>query len=1162
MQKTIILLLLLVAVLSQAQQLPQSTVLTERVEDFTAEKPVKIGNEFAISIHTQHPYNPTGREGLVFEKEFYSKYSAYIKLHFRNFDLAKGDYVEIVSPNTGESVIYADQGKIIDQDMTMISDFWSQVIFDEKVIVRFFSTRPSSNYGFDIDVVAYGFPQQQIDEILGLKSICGTDEKEPIICHNGTDMYTKGRAVCKLLIGGSGSCTGWLLGCDGHIMTNNHCIGNSGDAANTDFIFNYQAVSCNGSGNTTTDVVASASTFIKTNSTLDYTLVQLPVNPTNTYGYLSLSSVAPVLNDRIYIIGHPGGRRKEITVTTDQGGDANGNAMVNRVSSTGIRYYADTEGGSSGSPVINFNTNLVVAIHNTGGCMNGSDGRSNLLITDIGNDIPNCGIDSSGTAVVPCTNTINAFPYVESFESGLGSWTQETSDDFDWTNQTGATTSSNTGPTAAIDGQYYMYMEASTPNYPTKNAVLISPCFDLSSINYPQLIFNHHMFGSDIGTLNLEVSTNGNSWITLWTLSGDQGNNWAADTINLISYVNTSNLRFRFNGTTGSGFLSDIAIDAFSIENIAPPCNTVSSFPYTESFESGLGAWTQEMSDDFDWTNLTGATSSNNTGPTAAFSGSYYMYIESSSPNNPSLTAILNSPCFDLTNLSNPELVFNYHMYGASTGTLEIEVSDNGGTWTSIWSLSGDQGNNWDNAQVSLAAYASSSSLKLRFKGTTASSFTSDIAIDAVSVRAAASSCTLINTFPYAEGFENGFGSWIQDINDDFDWTNYNGATPSTGTGPTRAIEGTYYAYMEASNPNSPSKVAILNSPCFNLLNVNNPKLIFSYHLYGTDIGNLQIEASDNGGTWTSIWSLSGDQGDSWFSDTIDLSVYTNSNSVQFRFNGVTGSGFASDIAIDDFSIQDFVIVPSCTLVNTFPYTESFENTLGLWTQSINDDIDWTNKTGATSSTNTGPTTANNGSYYMYIEASSPNYPSKVAALNSPCFDLSGLSTPELSFDYHMYGADMGTLAVEASLDGLTWTTLWTLSGDQGNQWTNHIVSLNSYASATNLRLRFNGTTGSGFNSDIAIDAVRVGNHVATGISTLTNRSFLDIYPNPFSDYIQIETNIPNLSTYSIVNVQGQIVQTGQLKNHKILLNDLSQGVYFIQFSNSKENVTRKIVKQ
>ncbi|XP_013421168.1 uncharacterized protein LOC106181354, partial [Lingula anatina] len=53
----------------------------------------------------------------------------------------------------------------------------------------------------------------------------------------------------------------------------------------------------------------------------------------------------------------------------------------------------------------------------------------------------------------------------------------------------------------------------------------------------------------------------------------------------------------------------------------------------TCSFESSsICGFTQSTNDDFNWTRRSGGTSSSYTGPSSAYSGSYYMYIETSSP--------------------------------------------------------------------------------------------------------------------------------------------------------------------------------------------------------------------------------------------------------------------------------------------------------------------------------------------------------------------------------------------------------------------------------------------------------------------------------------------------------------------------------------------------
>ncbi|CAM1345244.1 trypsin-like peptidase domain-containing protein [Tenacibaculum amylolyticum] len=583
---------------------------------------VTIGDEFDTDISvTKAQYrqfserSPDGKKRLVFEQEFASPNSFYIKLYFKNFNLAPGDYVEIIGNNSKESIIYAEKGKIVDDNMTMISDFWSRVMFDDKVTVKLYSSdEVGRNNGFEITKVAYGFSAEKIASQYDgdqQRSICSADNKERIACYQGTDMYEKAKAVCRLIINGTSSCTGWLLGSEGHLMTNNHCIGSASAAQNTDYVFNYQYQSCTGSTTATSDVVASSATFIKTNSSLDYTLVKLPTNPTSTYGYLSLSSAVATAGDRIYIPQHPGGRRKEISVKSDRDATAGGFSRVFQSSSGSgqqVRYYADTEGGSSGSPVLNYNSNLVIAIHNTGGCPNGSYGRSDNLIASIGNDMPNNGVDNGGGGPDPdpdpvCSSTVSSFPYSQSFESSVG-WTQASGDSGDWVRDSGGTPSSGTGPSAGADGSFYMFLEASTNGStgqigPNATAILQSPCFDLSGLTAAIFSFSNHMYGTSVGSLRLEASTNGTTWTSVWSDSGNKGNQWNNASVNLSAYLGQSEVRLRFVGTTGSSWSSDIAIDNLSLTSNGgggpgPTCDSINFNDYTINSFS-----TQDSAGDF-----------------------------------------------------------------------------------------------------------------------------------------------------------------------------------------------------------------------------------------------------------------------------------------------------------------------------------------------------------------------------------------------------------------------------------------------------------------------------------------------------------------------------------------------------------------------------------
>ncbi|MEL6135544.1 MAG: choice-of-anchor J domain-containing protein, partial [Bacteroidota bacterium] len=248
----------------------------------------------------------------------------------------------------------------------------------------------------------------------------------------------------------------------------------------------------------------------------------------------------------------------------------------------------------------------------------------------------------------------------------------------------------------------------------------------------------------------------------------------------------------------------------------------------------------------------------------------------------------------------------------------------------------------------------------------------------------------------------------------------------------------------------------------------------------GTAVGTLRLQASEDGASWTTIWSESGNQGAAWIDATVSLATYTNETALRLRFYGTSGSSWSGDMCVDAISVSGGGggNPPSC--ITNFPYTEGFEAGNG-WSQAGGDDFDWTRRSGGTPSTGTGPSGAASGSYYMYTEASSPNYPSRDAYFVSPCFDLSSLSSASLSFDYHMYGATMGTLRLQASTNGgSSWTTVWSLSGDQGTAWQAANVDLTTYAGNSDVTLRFFGTTGSSYTGDMCVDNLNLDEGAST----------------------------------------------------------------------------------
>ncbi|NIO80977.1 MAG: PKD domain-containing protein [Candidatus Aminicenantes bacterium] len=365
---------------------------------------VQVGEEVLTKYQTDHPYK--GEKGVVWEKTFHWPNAGYIAIHFAEFDLASDDYVEISSPDGRYVYTYKEKGKWVkekgDKKAKQISEFWATHIPGDTVNVKLVSSNRKAGFGFVIDKWARGYEKGYIDAVLAgleqdavIEAICNADDKEWAKCYEGTEMYNKAKAVCRLLIGGTSACTGWLLGSEGHVMTNNHCISTQSSAGNTDYEFMAEGATCSTNcaswGACPGVVEASAGTLIKTNSSLDYTLILLPTNVTSTYGYLQLRDALPTIGERIYIPQHPGAWGKQLAVNSDTDGPFAKIYSTNEPPCIGgpgdIGYYADTAGGSSGSPVLAYNDHLVVSLHHCANCPNRGLPIPNI-VSDLGADLP------------------------------------------------------------------------------------------------------------------------------------------------------------------------------------------------------------------------------------------------------------------------------------------------------------------------------------------------------------------------------------------------------------------------------------------------------------------------------------------------------------------------------------------------------------------------------------------------------------------------------------------------------------------------------------------------------------------------------------------------------------------------------------------------------
>ena len=309
------------------------------------------------------------------------------------------------------------------------------------------------------------------------------------------------------------------------------------------------------------------------------------------------------------------------------------------------------------------------------------------------------------------------------------------------------------------------------------------------------------------------IQTNGNIDVgpfstvieAIYTLSNGCSDTLLVNVVNNITMPNNLSLCQNSNDTIlfaspSGGTWSTIGNNPFILSSCL---NSITNFPFIESFELGLTNWTNDISNDFDWVTNSNSTPSNNTGPSFAYDGNTYIYTESSNSNFPFKNSSIISSCINLSKYDTPVLNFYYHKYGNGNenALLSVDIStDNGINWQlDVCSLIGNLGDNWINQSIDLSSFISSE-LRIRFRVLTGNHWSSDIAIDKVSILGGAithDGLLLSNiansgthTYTYSiEGCSNNFTVNYQQINAGNDFTICPSNTPFNLSGlPTGGV--------------------------------------------------------------------------------------------------------------------------------------------------------------------------------------------------------------------------------------------------------------------------------------------------------------------------------------------------------------------------------------
>ena len=701
----------------------------------------------------------------------------------------------------------------------------------------------------------------------------------------------------------------------------------------------------------------------------------------------------------------------------------------------------------------------------------------------------------------------NTVIFSDSFESGLGNWQNiSVGDNKNWTRDSEGTSSSNTGPSTGANGSsYYVYLETSSGQAYESGDVAILESSSLSSSGI-QLSFKYHMYGSNMGTLSVDILSAG-SWINdIWSTSGQQhtGNNsaYTAATIDLSSY-NVSKIRFR--ATAAGGYMGDMAIDDVVI-SAAPSGPVAPEFVSNPLIKS-------DARQDVNYNDTIAADASDANGDPILYSkisGPEWLivaadgslsgiptindigvnsFIVEASDGSLSSTTTLN---IDVKDASAPSLIsssdFEVDMgewQNVSLGDNEDWSRDSNGTPSSNTGPStGADGSNYylyletssgeayESGDVAIleGPAITSANVDLKFKYHMYGTDSGTLAVDILS------GGNWINNVWTVSGQQQTSNS-ADYVQAEIDLSSY---SVSKIRFRATAIGG-YRGDMAIDDVEIWGAPLAPVAPVFN----SNPLIKADARQLTSYNNTVAMDASDANGDPITFKKI---DGPNWLTVAADGTL--------------SGAPGINDIGDNSFIIEasDGSLTNTTTLVIDVKDASSpivisssdFESGLGDWHNVSTDNQDWSRDSAGTPSSSTGPATGADGStYYIYLETSSGYaYNSgDVAILEGPVIASENL---QLSFKYHMYGANTGTLAVDI-LSGGDWVSnVWTISGQQQSGSSAAYTTATVDLAQNTTKIRFRATAAGGYTGDIAIDDVVITSLFATNPTDSDNDGVID----------------------------------------------------------------------
>lgn len=320
-------------------------------------------------------------------------------------------YDKFYMPEGGKLFVYAtDKGSSIgaftskNNKESPSDGFATGLVFSNDIIVEYYEPSTVKGKGvLSISYVVSGYRliSKMMQESLGSSGSCQVN----INCPEGANWQNEKRAVALILVGGIRWCTGSLINTTAndrspYFLTANHCTSDDGDAITSpnlssySFYWMYEDPTCTRSSTEPPIYSTSGATIVANNSISDFSLLRLTEDPIllqsiSTY-YLGWDCTGATGTGGVGI-HHPSGDVKKIathTITPVNSNCANtpGNYFWKINWSSTANGFSITEGGSSGSPLLNNSRRVIGQLYGWGGGVCGNPNCS-----DPANDIANYG---------------------------------------------------------------------------------------------------------------------------------------------------------------------------------------------------------------------------------------------------------------------------------------------------------------------------------------------------------------------------------------------------------------------------------------------------------------------------------------------------------------------------------------------------------------------------------------------------------------------------------------------------------------------------------------------------------------------------------------------------------------------------------------------------